>query len=102
MTRRAERVCAEREAVERMTRLLPLLDEEAHVRVTLDDGRQISGVVLVKPGLQTFVDADGNEGVNSVVKLDDINGSGRAGSYWLDTFVEVTRYAGTRTDDRVG
>ena len=102
MTRRAERVYTDQRAVERMTRLLPLLDEEAHVRVTLDDGRQVSGVVLVKPGLQTFLDADGNEGVNSLVKLDDVDGSGQVRSYWLDTFVEVTRYAGTGTDDRIG
>ncbi|MDH5835653.1 DUF3247 family protein [Luteimonas kalidii] len=102
MTRRAQRVCVEPGAIDRMTGLLPLLDEEAHVRVTLEDGRRISGVVLVKPGLQTFLDAAGNEGVNAVVKLDDVDGSGEARSYWLDTFVEVTRYAGTGTDDRIG
>ena len=97
MTRRADRVHADRGRIERMAALCSHLDEEERVSVALDDGSQVTGVVLAKPSLQTFLDADGNEGLNAVVKLDDVDGSGRARSYWLDTVVEVRHCAGRGT-----
>ena len=97
MTRRAARVHADRSRIERMAALCSHLDEEERVSVALDDGSQVTGVVLAKPSLQTFLDADGNEGLNAVVKLDDVDGSGCARSYWLDTVVDVQHCAGSGT-----
>jgi len=90
-------VHADRSRIERMAALCSHLDEEERVSVALDDGSQVTGVVLAKPSLQTFLDADGNEGLNAVVKLDDVDGSGRARSYWLDTVVDVRHCAGSGT-----
>src|SRR5690606_41554277 len=101
MTRRAARVHADRSRIERMAALCSHLDEEERVSVALDDGSQVTGVVLAKPSLQTFLDADGNEGLNAVVKLDDVGGSGRARSYWLDLVVDVRQCAGSATGYRL-
>lgn len=97
MTRRAARVHSDRNRVEQMAALCARLDEEERVSVGLDDGSRVTGVVLAKPSLQTFFDGDGNEGLNAVVKLDDVDGSGRARSYWLDTVVDVRHCTGSGT-----
>lgn len=97
MTRRAARVHADRDRIERMAALCARLGDEERVSVALDDGSQVTGVVLARPSLQTFLDADGNEGLNAVVKLDDVDGSGCARSYWLDTVVDVRHCAGSGT-----
>ena len=60
------------------------LEEETRVVVMLADGARVSGVVLAKPGLQTFIDREGNEGLNAVLKLDDIGGMGVIRYFWLD------------------
>lgn len=97
MTRRAARVHADPDRIKRLATLCACLDQEERVSMVLDDGRRITGVVLARPSLQTFLDADGNEGLNAVVKLDDVDGSGCPRSYWLDTVVDVRHCAGVGT-----
>ena len=59
--------------------------------LTLVDGSRLSGVVATRPVLQTFLDADGNEGINAGLRIDDA--SGQARSIWLDEVVDVRRFA---------
>lgn len=93
MTQYADRVYSDAAETGRLSALCGRLEEEERVVLTLADGARVSGVVLAKPGLQTFMDETGREGVNALLKLDDVDGSGRARSLWLDEVVAVDRYA---------
>lgn len=84
MAQHAERVHTRQQDIERLSSLCDALGEEEHVTVTLANGAKVSGVVLVKPNLQTFVDPNGREGVNAVLKLDNIGGMGVTRYFWLD------------------
>ncbi len=89
MVRRADRVHTRQEEIERLTSLCDAFEEEEHVTVTLANGAAVSGVVVAKPGLQTFLDHSDNEGVNAVLKLDNIGGMGVVRYFWLDDVVDV-------------
>ena len=89
MAQRAERVHTRQQDIERLTSLCDALEEEEHVLVTLANGETFSGVVLMKPSLQTFVDPAGNEGVNGVLKLDNIGGMGVTRYFWHDDIRDV-------------
>lgn len=91
MAQHAERVHTRQQDIERLSSLCDVLEEEARVTVTLASGACVSGVVLAKPGLQTFVDHEGVEGMNAVLKLDDIGGMGVVRYFWLDDVVKVSR-----------
>ena len=84
MAQHAERVHTRPQEIQRLEALCAALEEETRVVVTLADGARVSGVVLAKPGLQTFIDREGNEGLNAVLKLDDIGGMGVIRYFWLD------------------
>jgi len=90
MAQQAERVHTRSEDIERLTALCAALEEEEHVAIRLANGSTISGVVVSKPGLQTFIDHSGNEGLNAVLKLDNIGGMGVTRYFWLDDVLEVT------------
>jgi hypothetical protein len=90
MVRRADRVHTRQEDIERLSSLCEALEEQEYVTVTLANGAAVSGVVLSKPGLQTFFDHGGNEGVNAVLKLDNIGGMGVVRYFWLDDIVDVS------------
>jgi hypothetical protein len=89
MAQHAERVHTRQQDIDRLSSLCNALDEEARVTVTLASGTTVSGVVLAKPGLQTFVDHEGREGMNAVLKLDNIGGMGVVRYFWLDDVVDV-------------
>ena len=91
MAQHADRVHTRQQDIERLSSLCDDLEQEARVTVTLASGASVSGVVLAKPGLQTFVDHEGREGVNAVLKLDDIGGMGMVRYFWLDDVVDVSR-----------
>jgi hypothetical protein len=66
------------------------LDDEAHVRLRFADGREVEGVVAVRPSVQVFRDASGSEGSNALLRLD--TGEKDAPLYlWLDDLEEVVR-----------
>lgn len=89
MAQRAERVHTRQPDIERLSSLCDALEEEEHVTVTLANGNIVSGVLLVKPGLQTFIDPTGKEGMNAVLKLDNIGGMGVTRYFWLDDIRDV-------------
>jgi len=90
MAQRADRVHTRQQDIERLSSLCDALQQEARVTVTLANGASVAGVVLAKPGLQTFIDHEGREGVNAVLKLDNIGGMGVVRYFWLDDVVDVS------------
>lgn len=66
------------------------LDDEARVELTLSDGSRIRGTVAMRPTVQVFRDANGAEGINGLVRLDDE--AGHAHMVWLTQVLDVTRY----------
>jgi hypothetical protein len=65
------------------------LPSEARVQIRLDDGRRILGTVPVQPTIQAFRDQDEQEGMNSLLRLDDLDTPVQQHLIWLDTIREV-------------
>lgn len=91
MSRVAERVYTDADDIAVLESRIAALDDEARVRLTLVDGRSISGVVTVRPTPQTFRDAKGDEGANSLLRLDDLQQPGHSHYLWLDQVREIFR-----------
>jgi hypothetical protein len=71
MARTAKRVVTEQRDIERIEGLVVALPSQSRVRVTLRNGDIISGTVIERPATQVFEDPAGNQGINSVLRLDD-------------------------------
>ena len=93
MAQLADRVHSDAVETARLAALSARLDDEERVALTLVDGSRMSGVVVARPVLQTFLDADGNEGINAVLRLDDASDPARYRSIWLDEVLDVQRFA---------
>ncbi len=65
------------------------LADESIVEITLGDGRKLKGLVSVRPTIQTFRDAQGREGVNSLLRLDDLQQPGHSHYLWLDQISDI-------------
>ena len=74
-------------------RAMPAAGPSAVQRV---GGRWRAAVVVVRPSLQTFLDPDGREGVNAVVRI-DVPASGRSDYLWID---EIARVRPVRSSER--
>ena len=85
MGREADTVHTDQGSIQRLQALVGELRDNARVRVHLRDGSSMTGIVAVVPTVQTFVDADGVEGVNGVVKLIDNDKPDWSGIVWLVT-----------------
>jgi len=84
MTKYADAVHTDPDAIAALQAWLPQLPDQAQVLLQLDDGSQVSGTVSVRPTLQTFRDHDEREGVNGVLRLDDLLQPGQQRYIWLD------------------
>lgn len=95
MGRTANRVHTEPAEIARIEGLIAELPNGAHVALDLDDGRHVSGIVAARPIPQLFFDADGTEGTNAVVRLEDpaLNQPEQAGwqDVWVDSIVGLRR-----------
>jgi hypothetical protein len=76
-------------AVARLNALIGELRDNAKVTLHLQDGSSLTGVVAVVPTVQTFVDAEGTEGINGVVKLTDPGRPDWSATVSLDTIARV-------------
>ncbi len=83
MARIAQRVFTAPEDVERLERLVDELAVNARVRVYPNDGQPVEGMVTVTPTVQVFKSPEGDEGINGVVKLEDMQRPGWSGLVWL-------------------
>lgn len=91
MAKYVERVHTDRTQIAALEALVTELPSEANVALTLDDGSELRGTVSVQPTIQTFRDASEREGVNSLLRLDDLQDPARQHHVWLDQIRKVTR-----------
>lgn len=94
MTRNANRVHSDPEAIARLESLIAALPNGARVALQLDDGSQLRGIVAARPILQLFYGPDGNEGSNAVVRLeplgdDAFDASAAPRDLWLDSIAAI-------------
>ena len=94
MGKTAERVYTDDADIARLEGLMEQLPDEARVELLLADGSSIAGVVSVRPTVQTFLDPQGEEGINGVVRIDDAADPSQAHYVWLDVIREVRRLDG--------
>ncbi|WP_024890754.1 DUF3247 family protein [Luteimonas huabeiensis] len=87
----APRVHTDPDEIARLEALVAALHDEAVVEIELDDGGRVTGVVAVRPTVQTFRDPEGREGSNGVVRIDDALAPARAHMLWLDAIRRVRR-----------
>ncbi len=90
MSKYAERIHTDRTEIARLESLVTELPSEARVVLTLDDGSELRGTVSVQPTIQTFRNSDQQEGVNALLRLDDLDDPARQHHVWLDQIVKVT------------
>lgn len=91
MTRAAEHVYTDQRDIARLEGWMKQLDDEAMVEIRLQDGRCVRGVVIARPTVQMFFDAQGREGMNGVVRIDDVADPELSHFLWLDQITAVER-----------
>lgn len=91
MSNTAERVHTDQAQIARLEERVSQLDDEAVVELRLVDGTTVTGVVAVRPSVQTFRDAEGREGTNAYVRIDDQDQPERWQYIWLDQIERITR-----------
>ena len=89
MTKIVERVHTDQAGIAMIEARIAELDDESIVELTLSDGRKLKGVVTVRPTVQTFRDTEGTEGVNSLLRLDDLDQPGKTHHVWLDQVTDI-------------
>ena len=91
MNEMPDRLVNSQDGIDRLEALCRELDDEERVRLRMQDGSAVEGVVTVRPTVQTFRYGDGNEGLNALLRLDPLDGTMPPRYIWLDGVVEVTR-----------
>lgn len=89
MGRKAPEIVVAPAAIAHIEQLVALLPTHARVRVTLRDGRSVTGTVAERPATQLFEDYDGSEGINSVVRLDDPDAPTWSVYLWLSEIAAI-------------
>ena len=89
MSRIAPTVHTDPARIAALEALLPLLPDLARVQLQLSDGRRLLGTVAVRPTVQQYRNADGGEGTNGQLRLDDLDDPTHQHEVWLDSIVEV-------------
>lgn len=77
--------------IERLEAMVQALPDEAVVELRLVDGGTLTGTVSTRPSVQVFRDADGVEGFNAVVRLDDQRDPAHAHYLWMDRIRAIVR-----------
>ena len=91
MSRIAPRIHTDPAQSARLESLLPQLEGETQVELTLQDGRRLLGTVAVRPTVQQFRNEAGDEGTNGQLRLDDYDAPVQQHYVWLDEIASVRR-----------
>lgn len=95
MSRNAPRVHTDPTGIARIQQQIELLPSGAHVRLQMEDGSQVEGVVAARPVAQLFFGPDGQEGTNSVLRLEQPAmyhpEAAHVHDVWLDRIVAIER-----------
>ncbi|MDG2525204.1 DUF3247 family protein [Stenotrophomonas sp. HITSZ_GD] len=89
MAKYAEHVYTDQAQIAALEAWVRQLPDEARVQLTLDDGSRLLGTVAVRPTVQSFRDESENEGVNGLLRLDDLDSPAQQHLVWLDSIREV-------------
>lgn len=89
MSQRAPRIHTDPEAIQRLKALQLQLDAELLAELHMRDGRVIVGTIVERPNIQQFIDEEGNEGTNGLIRLDA--GQEPVQLIWLDEVEHVVR-----------
>lgn len=95
MSRVADRVYSDAADIARLEAIALQLPQDMRVAVTLYDGTQLRGVVAATPTMQVFLDPQGCEGLNALVRIEHSldkrqPGDGSDHAIWLDRIRAVT------------
>jgi hypothetical protein len=96
VARTAERIHVDGAGIERLNAMAERLPDEARVRLTMVDGSEVTCTVVTRPILQSFLDREGREGFNAVLRIDSLSQPVQTRSLWLD---EVARVQSLPMDD---
>ena len=91
MSNIAERVHTDQGEIALIESRIMELNDAVAVELSLSDGRKLQGVVTVRPSVQTFRDADGREGINALLRLDDLHEPGKTHHIWLEQVTDILR-----------
>jgi hypothetical protein len=83
MTQIAKQVFVDRADIDRLDHWITELAVNARVRITTHDDEIVEGLVMVTPTVQVFRDHDDIEGINGIVKLENLERSDRDQVVWL-------------------
>ena len=89
MSQRAPRIHTDPDAIQRLKTLQLQLDAELLAELHMQDGQVIIGTVVERPNIQQFIDEEGNEGTNGLIRLDA--GQEPVQLIWLDEVEHVVR-----------
>lgn len=89
MGRQAQHVYTDPASIEHIEYLVDELPANGHVVLLLKDGSSCDGVVMTRPSVQLFRDADQHEGINATVRLERPDVPDWSRRVWLDQIVRV-------------
>lgn len=75
--------------IQHLEALIQALPDEARVELHLTDGTRVSGIVSTRPSVQVFRDADGAQGFNALLRIDDQQHPEQAHYLWLDRIARI-------------
>ncbi len=92
MGRLAERVYIDGADIARIRHWIDELAAGAWVKVTFDEGRKsYTGLVVDRPNPELFFDANGIEGVNAVLRLEDPEVPGWIRDVWVGDIIDIEK-----------
>lgn len=91
MSQTPPRLVTSREDVDRLERRILECHDEAMLRITMDDGSVFEGTVSVRPTVEAFRNAAGDEGHNALLRLDDLEDPAVPHYIWLDGVRSIER-----------
>ena len=84
----APRVYIEQADIDRLQSMIFELPNDRRVQLTLVDGRVFTGIVAARPMTMQFFDADGREGTNGTVRLEQPALDRPEQARWVDLFLD--------------
>lgn len=91
MSRTPPRILVHRDDLDTLERRIVELDDEAVVLLSLATGARIEGIVAARPTLEVFRDAEGQEGHNALLRLDDRAAPEVPHFIWVSEIVDIER-----------
>lgn len=92
MSKYAQKIYTDPQDIAGLEALVAQLPDNVRVSVVEHDGTTTTGVVGVTPTVQMFRDADENEGVNAIVRIEDADLPDGSRSIWLDRIKRIVHH----------